>query len=114
MNVLFLEPAFPSSQRDFVRALASIGANVYGIGERPYEWFDDELKSWLKGYQQVRSVVDEGALEWAVREAQKVVWVDRLEVAVEAHVMAPPMSASAAASPAPRRARLTCAATRWR
>jgi phosphoribosylaminoimidazole carboxylase (NCAIR synthetase) len=88
MNVLFLEPAFPSSQRDFVRALASIGANVYGIGERPYDWFDDELKSWLTGYQQIRSVVDEGALEWAVREAQKAFWVDRLEVAVEAHVMA--------------------------
>jgi hypothetical protein len=88
MNVLFLEPAFPASQRDFVRGLASIGANVYGIGERPYDWFDDELKSWLKGYQQIRSVVDVGALEWAVREAQKAFWVDRLEVAVEAHVMA--------------------------
>ncbi len=88
MNVLFLEPAFPASQRDFVRALASIGANVIGIGERPYDWLDDELKSWLKGYQQIGSVTDEGALEWAVREAQKAVWVDRLEVAVEAHVMA--------------------------
>ena len=88
MNVLFLEPAFPASQRDFVRALASIGANVIGIGERPAEWLDDELRSWLAGYQQIGSVTDEGALEWAVREAQKVVWVDRLEVAVEAHVMA--------------------------
>ncbi len=88
MNVLFLEPAFPVSQRDFVRALAAIGASVYGIGERPYEWLDDELKSWLRGYQQIRSVVDEGALEWAVRDAQSRFWVDRLEVAVEAHVMA--------------------------
>ena len=88
MNVIFLEPAFPSSQRDFVRALAAVGANVYGIGERPEEWLDDELKSWLRGYQQIGSVVDEGALEWAVREAQKAFWVDRLEVAIEAHVMA--------------------------
>ena len=35
MNILFVEPAFPSNQREFARALASIGANVYGIGERP-------------------------------------------------------------------------------
>jgi hypothetical protein len=87
MNVLFLEPAFPASQRDFVRALAAIGANVYGIGERPVEWLDDELRSWMKGYQQIRSVTDEGALEWAVREAQKATWVDRLECSIEAHVM---------------------------
>lgn len=88
MNILFIEPAFPANQRNFVRALAGIGANVFGIGERPYDWLDDETKACLKGYQQIKSVVDEGALEWAVREAQGRFWVDRLEATVEAHTMA--------------------------
>jgi formate-dependent phosphoribosylglycinamide formyltransferase (GAR transformylase) len=88
MNVIFLEPGFPANQREFVRALHSIGAHVLGVGDKPQEWLDDELKSWLGGYQQIKSVTDEGALEWAVREAQKHMWIDRLEAVVEAHVMA--------------------------
>ncbi len=87
MNVLFVEPAFPANQRQFARALAAIGANVYGIGERPHDWLDDETKSWLRGYQQIESVTNEAALEWAVREAQKNFWVDRLEATVEAHIL---------------------------
>jgi Carbamoyl-phosphate synthase L chain, ATP binding domain len=71
-----------------VRALASIGAHVIGVGERPAEWLDDELRGWLAGgYLQIRSVTAEGALEWAVREAQKRLWVDRMEAVVEAHVL---------------------------
>jgi hypothetical protein len=87
MNVLFIEPAFPSNQREFVRALAEVGASVYGIGERPYEWLDDQTRGRLEGYQQIESVTNEGALEWAVREAQKSFWVDRLEATVEAHIL---------------------------
>jgi hypothetical protein len=88
MNVIFLEPAFPANQREFVRALASIGAHVVGVGERPAEWLDGELRGWLAGgYLQIRSVTDEGALEWAVREAQKRLWIDRMEAVVEAHVL---------------------------
>ena len=87
MNVLFLEPAFPANQREFVRALASIGAHIIGIGERPYDWIDNEAKGWLAGYQQIASVTDEGALEWAVRQAQSHIWVDRLEATIEAHIL---------------------------
>lgn len=87
MNVLFLEPAFPANQREFVRALHAIGARVYGIGERPYDWLDGEVRHWLAGYQQIESVTNEPALEWAVREAQKAFWVDRLEAVVEAHIL---------------------------
>lgn len=87
MNILFVEPAFPRSQREFVRALHSIGANVYGIGERPHHWLDDELKGWLRNYQQIESVTNEAALEWAVRTAQGQFWVDRLETTVEAHTL---------------------------
>jgi hypothetical protein len=87
MNIIFLEPAFPANQREFVRALAAIGANVYGIGERPAHWLDDETRSRLKGYWQIASVTDEPHLEWAVREAQNVAWIDRLETPIEAHVL---------------------------
>ena len=87
MNIIFLEPGFPANQREFVRALHSIGAHVLGVGDRPYDWLDDELKSWLGGYQQIESVTDEGALEWAVRHFQAQMWIDRLEAVIEAHVM---------------------------
>ncbi|NND92099.1 MAG: ATP-grasp domain-containing protein [Granulosicoccus sp.] len=87
MNVIFIEPGFPANQRQFVRALASIGANVIGIGERPYDWLDEETRAWLTSYQQISSVTDEAALEWAVRQAQDAQWVDRMEAVVEAHVL---------------------------
>jgi carbamoylphosphate synthase large subunit len=87
MNVLFVEPAFPDNQREFVRALHAAGARVTGIGERPIEWIDDQLKSWMVRYEQVPSVVDEGALLDTVRRCQAREWVDRLEATVEAHVM---------------------------
>jgi len=87
MNVIFIEPGFPANQKQFVRALAVTGANVIGIGERPWEWLDEETRSWLHSYQQISSVTDEAALEWAVRKAQSECWVDRMEVVVEAHVL---------------------------
>jgi len=87
MNVLFVEPAFPANQREFVRALAAIGATVIGIGERPEDWLDGETRARLAGYIQIGSVTDEGALEWAVRQAQSRRWIDRLEATVEAHIL---------------------------
>jgi carbamoylphosphate synthase large subunit len=88
MNVVFVEPAFPRNQREFVRALHAVGARVIGIGERPLAALDGELRHWLAHYEQVRSVVDEAALLEAVRRVQRRVWVDRLEATVEAHIMA--------------------------
>src|SRR5439155_1362107 len=46
-DVVFLEPCFPANQREFVRALHRVGARVTGIGERPKEALDDELRHWL-------------------------------------------------------------------
>jgi len=88
MNIIFIEPSFPYNQREFVRGLHKAGANVIGIGERPAEYLNDELKSILAHYVQVRSVVHEPSLFRAVREIQDKVWVDRLEATVEAHIMA--------------------------
>jgi formate-dependent phosphoribosylglycinamide formyltransferase (GAR transformylase) len=87
MNVIFVEPAFPHNQREFVRGLHSVGARVVGIGERPIGYLDGELRHWLADYEQVQSVVHEPSLLEAVRRVQKRVWVDRLEATVEAHIM---------------------------
>ena len=87
MHVIFVEPAFPHNQRQFVRALAAVGARVIGVGERPREALDDELKGWLTEYLQVGSVVHERSLLDVVRRVQRQVWVDRLEATVEAHIM---------------------------
>ncbi len=88
MNVILVEPCFPANQREFARALRQAGATVIGVGERPKESLDGELREWLAHYEQVGSVVDEDALARAVRFIQGKVWVDRLETTVEAHIMA--------------------------
>src|SRR2546430_6034197 len=88
MNVVFVEPFFPSNQRQFARALAEAGATVIGIGEYGVESFDDDLKGWLDHYGRVPSVTDAQALTQAVRWVQDKLWVDRLEATIEAHTMA--------------------------
>jgi len=87
MHVLFVEPAFPRNQREFVRALYHAGARVTGIGERAVDALDSELVSWLQAYEQVGSVVHEPSLRAAVVAAQRRQWVDRLEATVEAHIL---------------------------
>jgi formate-dependent phosphoribosylglycinamide formyltransferase (GAR transformylase) len=88
MNVIFVEPNFPANPRQFVRALAQAGASVTGIGESHVNDLDDELKSWMRHYEQVPSVIDVGVMTDVVRWVQGQLWVDRLEATVEAHTLA--------------------------
>ncbi|HEY7928339.1 MAG TPA: ATPase [Candidatus Dormibacteraeota bacterium] len=88
MNVIFIEPAFPPNQREFVRGLVTAGATVIGIGERPQDQLDGDLHDWMLHYHQVGNVTDVDALTDVVRWVQSRLWVDRLEAAVEAHTMA--------------------------
>ena len=88
MNVVFVEPFFPPSQRHFARALAEIGATVIGIGESPAGALDEQLKGWLDHYEQVPSVTDAEAMTQQVRRMQDKVWVDRIEATIEAHTLA--------------------------
>jgi len=87
MHVIFVEPLFPHNQRQFVRALHRQGARVTGIGERPLEALDPEMRGWLHAYEPIGSVVHEEALLATVRRIQAREWVDRLEATVEAHVL---------------------------
>jgi formate-dependent phosphoribosylglycinamide formyltransferase (GAR transformylase) len=87
MNVVFVEPFFPSNQRHFARALAEVGATVLGVGESPAEALDEQLKGWLYNYEQVPSVTDVEAMTRRVRWAQDRLWVDRIEATIEAHTL---------------------------
>ena len=88
MNVILVEPAFPANQREFARGLAAAGATVIGIGERPADHLDGDLRGWMLHYHQVGNVTDAGQLTDAVRWVQDRLWVDRLEATVEAHTLA--------------------------
>ncbi len=87
IDVVFIEPSFPRNQREFVRALHAVGARVTGIGERPKDYLDDEMRHWLSHYVQVGNVTSVAQVEQAVRQLQTKVRVDRLEATIEAHVM---------------------------
>jgi len=86
MHVIFVEPSFPRNQREFVRALASIGAGITGIGEQPSDQLDHEIQGWLSGYEQIGSVCNTGELLETVRRIQSRGWVDRIETTIEAHI----------------------------
>jgi formate-dependent phosphoribosylglycinamide formyltransferase (GAR transformylase) len=88
VNVVFIEPAFPANQREFVRGLASVGATVVGIGERPFDHLDADLRGWMLHYEQIGNVTDVGQLGGAVRRVQERLWVDRLEATIESHTLA--------------------------
>jgi formate-dependent phosphoribosylglycinamide formyltransferase (GAR transformylase) len=88
MNVIFIEPAFPPNQREFVRGLAAAGATVIGIGERPLDHLDPDLRRWMIHYHEVGNVTDVDAMTDVVRWVQDRLWIDRLEASVEAHTMA--------------------------
>jgi len=87
MHVLFVAPHFPAYQKQFVRALKTVGAGVTGIGEAPAHMLPDDLKGWLDGYEQVGSVCDDNQMYDTVRRIQKRGWVDRLEATIEAHML---------------------------
>jgi hypothetical protein len=87
MHVVFVEPAFPRNQRDFVRALRGAGARISAVGESAADTLDSELKRWLAGYERVSSVTDTAALLGAVKRIQAREWVDRLEATIEAHIL---------------------------
>jgi carbamoylphosphate synthase large subunit len=88
MNVVFVEPFFPPTQRHFARALAEAGATVIGVGESPPDALDEQLKDWLHDYAQVPSVTDVEAVTRQVRQTQDKLWVDRIEATIEAHTLA--------------------------
>ena len=87
MHVVFIEPRFPANQRHFVRALKEVGATVTAIGEGSKESLSADLREQLSHYEQVDSVVNEGAVLRAARFIHSRLRIDRLEAVVEAHIL---------------------------
>jgi formate-dependent phosphoribosylglycinamide formyltransferase (GAR transformylase) len=87
VHVVFLEPAFPANQNEFVRGLLAVGAKVTAIGESPTGALPSDMLGRLFHYEQVPSVVDDDAVMRCVRWIHERLPVDRLEATVEAHVM---------------------------
>lgn len=50
MNFVFISPNFPKIYSHFVKALASRGVRVLGIGDEPYDSLNQELKQYLTEY----------------------------------------------------------------
>src|SRR3982074_1832426 len=70
VNVICIEPGFPPNQREFVRGLAAVGASVIGIGERPADQLDGDLKSWMLHYERFGNVPDVHELNQRVGRLQ--------------------------------------------
>jgi len=87
MNIVFVAPHFPTYQKQFVRALKEVGANVFGIGEADFYDLPDEVQNWLTWYERVPSVTSDDAMIDAVRRIQERVWVDKLIATIEAHML---------------------------
>jgi hypothetical protein len=87
MHVVFIEPRFPTNQRFFVRALKDVGATVTAIGEGGKDSLPADLKQCLSHYEQVDSVVNEGAVLRAAKFIHSKKRIDRIEAVVEAHIM---------------------------
>ena len=67
MHVVLVEPRFPANQKQFVRALAEIGAHVTAIGEGSKASLDDDLRRWLTHYEEVTNVTSEAQMLQAVQ-----------------------------------------------
>jgi formate-dependent phosphoribosylglycinamide formyltransferase (GAR transformylase) len=99
VHVVLVEPRFPTNQKLFVKALAEVGATVTAIGEGSKASLDGDLRRWLRHYEEVRNVTDDGQLIRAVRNIQARAHIDRLEATVEAHIMAAARTREAAGIP---------------
>ena len=62
MNVVFLSPHFPPHFFRFCLNLKTVGANVWGIGEEPYNNISADVRSALTEYFQVDDMHDDDAL----------------------------------------------------
>ena len=88
MHVVFIEPAFPQNQSEFIRALHAVGARVTAIGEAPERALPAGLRRLLHGYEQISTIASQQALFEAVQKIQEREPIERLEATIEAHVMA--------------------------
>ncbi len=87
MHIVFIEPRFPTNQRQFIRGMAEVGITISAIGEGSKDSLDEEQRRYLTHYEEVTNVCDEQQVLDAVRFISRFKHIDRLEAVVEAHIM---------------------------
>src|ERR671921_476146 len=75
MNVLMIAPGYPSEMPYFVRGLAQVGAQVFGVADVAQEELPALARQHLSGYLRVPSLLDEEGVVEAVRR-----WVGPLRM----------------------------------
>ena len=78
MKVVYLSPGFPAEMPLFVRGLAQVGAEVYGVGDQPVQSLAAEAREALTDYLQVASLDGEGAVCAEVRAWLRVKSIARV------------------------------------
>lgn len=78
MNVLMLSPSYPAEMTLFTSALASVGANVIGMGDTPLESMPQLARENLSHHLRV-DLSDEAGVLGAARELASRVRLDRVE-----------------------------------
>jgi len=87
MNVLFISPGYPAEMPHFTKALAAIGARVYGIGDQPEAALPDDVRRALSGYLRLPSLWDEEAVVAAVTKWKGMAVIARVECLWEPFMM---------------------------
>ncbi len=87
MKVVFLSPHFPAEMPAFVRGLAEVGAQVWGLGSTPAHAMPQEVKQHLTGYIEVPELLDEAStMRHALPELRRL-QPDRVECLWEVGVV---------------------------
>jgi len=79
MNVLLLSPGFPHQIPYFTKALAQVGARVYGVGDQPQQALEPDVRKALTAYLQVKNLWDEDNTVKEVHGWLRGKQVDRVE-----------------------------------
>jgi hypothetical protein len=81
MNVLMISPGYPAEMPFFTRALAAVGARVFGVGDQPREALAHDVGQALTAYLRVDQLWDEARTAHLVQEQvrQHGVRIDRVE-----------------------------------
>jgi hypothetical protein len=87
MRVLMLAPAFPAEMPLFARGLASVGAEVVGLGDQPASTLPPLAREALTDYIQVTSLFDEEGVLAQVRQYAASRPIDRVETLWEPLVL---------------------------
>ena len=86
-HVVFLAPDVFPVYREYVRGLKEVGARVTGIGQASRQLLDPQLKGFLDGYVQVKSLLQAEPVKEAVGKVHAAHAVDQVETADEALVL---------------------------